>query len=365
MRTDADRPVLASTVNACVLAGLVTAASLSLAGCAPDTSDEPVRPDAAEIDEQTRIHLFEARRAYQDGRLRDALSLTDTLERRTDSLPVVPFLRARVLDRLKMYEAAGEAYEETARLDATYPGVRFHRGRIAHLRGRSETALRHFRRALDVVDDRAGGPSASTVFLHLGRALERLGRHEEAREAYENALDQERGYAPAHAELSVLHRRRGEVERALHHARRASTTDSSSGYYSYLEGVALLQSGRHREALVPLRVATQKRPGHQGSVQALARALYSTGDTTRADRYFARADTLQRLEGLINQARASARGTSDPDRYARLGSLLVEARRYEEAQSILSLSLELDPGHEPARRHLDGLEKRRSASTSR
>lgn len=331
---------------------------LILGGCGNASEERSSDRGDPQLDEDTKVLLYEARRAFQDGELRRVLQLTDSLQGKTSALALVPFLKGRALDKLHLYEAAAASYEEAERIDSTYPAVSFHRGRMAHMRDRDETAITHFRRALRKVDLGPEGPTEAAIYLHLGRSQERLGDVEAARESYRSALSADSSYAPAHAELSVLYRRRGALEQALSHARRARAQDGENGYYAYLEGAALLQLGRSEEALAPLREAVEKNPGHRGSVQDLARALYRTDRTDEAERYFARSDTLQQLQDEIQQARASAQGRTDPERYARLGSLLVRGRKYDQARSVLRIALELDPGHQDAQRQLNRLERR-------
>lgn len=341
------------------IVGLVLATSACLLGGCGNSTEETARNRSnTELDEETKIQLYEARRAYQEGRLRRVLQLTDSLRQQTEALAVVPFLRGRAFDRLNLYQAAAASYEEAARIDSTYPAVSFHLGRMAHMRDRDETAVTHFRRALRNADLSSEGPAPETIYLHLGRSQERLGKMQAARESYRSALSADSSYAPAHAELSVLYRRRGALDKALSHGRSARRQEPENGFYAYLEGIALLQLGRSEEALDPLRKAVEENPGHRGGVQSLARALYRTNRTDQAERYFARSDTLQQLKNQIQQARTSAHGRTDPDRYVRLGSLLVEAYKYDHAKSALQIALEIDPEHEVARRLLNRVTRR-------
>ena len=116
--------------------------------------------------------------------------------------------------------AAIAAYRRCLERDPDCLEARINCGRLLHEQGALEEAVDMYRAARKASD--------ATLLFNLGVALQDLGRDDEAREAYREALESDAALADAHYNLAILCEARGrdrEALRHLNHYRRL--TDSS------------------------------------------------------------------------------------------------------------------------------------------
>jgi tetratricopeptide (TPR) repeat protein len=106
---------------------------------------------------------------------------------------------------------AVEAYERSRELDPRHIGARINLGRLHHEAGRLEQAERLYREAL-----RECEPDA-TLFFNFGVLLEDTRRHEEAIEAYQQAIGMDPDLADAHFNLARLYEALGRPQHAIRH----------------------------------------------------------------------------------------------------------------------------------------------------
>jgi protein O-GlcNAc transferase len=115
-------------------------------------------------------------------------------------------------------------------------------------------------------------PSAQAL-CREGARLYAEGRLEEAQAAFARALGRDDGCLAAHSGLGVLYRRRGELQRALRHLRRAIELDPRGRDLHLLAAQALLEAGEQQEAIARLAELRQARPGDASIELQYARAL--------------------------------------------------------------------------------------------
>jgi tetratricopeptide (TPR) repeat protein len=107
--------------------------------------------------------------------------------------------------------AALAAYASAAKADPESSAAWINWGRLLHERGEARGAARVYRRAL-------GHCGADSLLLfNLGVALEDLGEHEAAIEAYHAALAQDPNLADCHYNLARLYESAGKTQHAIRH----------------------------------------------------------------------------------------------------------------------------------------------------
>ena len=141
------------------------------------------------------------------------------------------------LMRLGRLEEAAEACERACTLDPADPVNCFAAAAAAKARGEFETAVRHYRAALERNPDYLG------ALCNLGHVLDRLGRCGEALECYERALAIDPDFVEVIHNQGIVFRENGNLERALACFRRAIALrpDSADVHFNY--ALALLASG--------------------------------------------------------------------------------------------------------------------------
>ena len=170
------------------------------------------------------------------------------------------------------------------------------------------------RRLAQLLDGR--NPHHARYAFELAEALRRGGAPAEAIVWYQRALAQDPAFLPARRSYGVALAAVGrvaEAEQVLLQAVQGSKGDSRT-YHNL--GLVRLQAGRPDEAAVALRTACALEPDSPDSRNALASALYESGDPLGAEREFREA---VRLRPDYRLARAN------------LAALLAAAGRYREA----------------------------------
>lgn len=103
------------------------------------------------------------------------------LEQEPDAAQALNALGYTLADRTERYEEAAELIERAYALRPDDPAVIDSMGWIAYRRGQYEAAVGYLRRAYELADD-------AEIAAHLGEALWQLGRRDEAREVWNEAL---------------------------------------------------------------------------------------------------------------------------------------------------------------------------------
>lgn len=339
-------------------------AGLLVTACGGPTDESSDRSEARpNLDEDAKVLLYQTRRALHDGNLRRALVRAESLEAVTDSLAEAAFLRGRILSRLKFFEEAGEAYRTGISRDSTRPGGWFRLGHNAYQRGQYRSAIRYYERELAVRRRLQPDSTFPGVLIQMGRAYRQLNESDSALSVYRKVLEARPDHPTAHADLSQLHRTRGNLEQAYEHARRALRGDSTRAVHRYLLGSILLDMGRAEEAIPHLRRVLERAPGYHQAIYELGRALLRTGSAEEGREYIALADSLQQLQGKIQQARATAEGSRNVNDWLELGDLLTRARRYRDARETYRIAAQLDPQNREVRKQLRQLRSRGRTSS--
>lgn len=106
-------------------------------------------------------------------------------------------------------------------------------------------------------------PDDPVALVNLGLGLEALGRGAEAEAVYTRAVEVRPTEALPHFNLGNLHFQRGDFEAAIAAYREAVRRDPGLARAQFYLGVALINTGRAAEALVPLHTAQEFAPGDQ------------------------------------------------------------------------------------------------------
>ncbi len=153
---------------------------------------------------------------------------------------------------------------------------------------RYDSASRHMEQLLDAMrsDDRK-----HIVYLYnskemfeyaLGLLYAAQGKFADAREAQSRALEENLGFAPAHAELARLALMRADNKTAAEEYAQAVELAPADGALRYWYGKALLRAKRTEEGAEQLRTAVRLEPYFADPYLSLGAAYDTQNDTTKA-----------------------------------------------------------------------------------
>jgi tetratricopeptide (TPR) repeat protein len=129
--------------------------------------------------------------------------------------------------------------------------------------GRTEEALVHARRSVEIKRTSAG-------LYNLGNILLRLQRPDEAADAYRGALKLRPDLAEAHSNLGLIAGNAGDLEEAERRFRRALALDPDLLAARFNLAQLLGATGRGAEARREIEAILARDPGHQGALQLRA-----------------------------------------------------------------------------------------------
>jgi Flp pilus assembly protein TadD len=215
------------------------------------------------------------------------------------------------------YREAEEVLRRAAALDASDPAIHYHLGLALLRQGKSEEAVSSLEKA------RALSPAPHPgVLYELGTAYLRTDRLEPAEEALSSAVALAPREARFRLQLGWVHYQKIEGERAEAEFRRAIELDPSGLGYFYL-GLAQSALGRLEPALGSYRKAIELAPGLLEAHLALGKTLVQTGRPEEAEPVLRRALKLDaRAAEAHNQLGLLALGR---------GELKAAAREFEAA----------------------------------
>jgi tetratricopeptide (TPR) repeat protein len=240
-------------------------------------------------------------------------------------------------------------------------------------------ALQQADRALSSIDAalKASPESASLHALH-GTTLARTYKKDDARIAFERALEIDAQNAEALGGLAALIATSGDTARAIELFDRASEFDPNTARYPYAAARLLLAGGDRENAEARLRDIVRLFAGHVGSRNDLAWMLAEAGEdldlalslAEEASRMSSEPEILDTL-GFVHLKRGESRkavevldravsvGGASPSIHYRLGIALIQSGNTERAREMLNRALGAGPfpEAEAARRQLALLEK--------
>ncbi len=272
--------------------GLLLGVMLSIAGTAALAGQEVPRPDLSGTEPQVRAALERAQRELVDD-LRSSTSWGEY---------------GMLLEAHQHREEAARAYREAARLDPAEFRWPYFLGALIDFSDPAQ-AVDWLKRALDI--DAAYAPA----WVRYGESLEKLGRDEEAQEAFERAIRLDDTDALAHLGL----------------------------------GRMMLRSGNTAGAVTELERAYQLAPEVQAVVATLARAYHRTGRTDRARELAEESRDLPRLRHRYDPRRASMHAAAlNTESYLRRARTYMETGQSARALTELGRLLEIEPDSVPA-----------------
>ncbi len=274
--------------------------------------------------------------------------------------PAPLLLRARIRIFAEDLNGAEADLLKALELDPSLHHAYYELARIYFVNSRSQEAL-------EKLTASAAKSNTPRAYTQLGMLQSALGRNDDARKSYEQALALDRDFPPALNNLAMLLSKKPEdLEQAARLARRAHERLPADPHIADTLGWILLRQGQHASALPYFRTAAEKRPADAEMQHHLAMALYFLEQEAPARQIFERlvstkadaalvADARMRLAVLAIDPERPAPGAKDELRrwlgqdatdsvvLARLG--VIEAREGDpkKASELLESALKTNP----------------------
>ena len=315
-----------------VLAVLLVASAV---GCSGESRTEEARRNA---DPEALQLLVQAADMFESGFYQPALDMLDRAEAMEDQLADIPFLRARVLSAMRQHEEARSAYERTIVLDPEYPGVYMNLGNLEYMRGQPGPALEYY------LQERGEVAETADYLVQLGRAHADLGNTDNARVAFERAIQAAPESPTAYMWRGQLMEDQGDLASAIDDSRQGLALDPDNLNYAYVLGVQLLRSEDLEGAVEMLERAAEGMPWHYAAHYNLGQALNGLGQREAGARYLARADTLLMHRQEVDKWENLLSGNADqPMLWVNYGTALTTAGRIDDAIDALTVAYSLSP----------------------
>lgn len=195
-------------------------------------------------------------------------------------------------------------------------------GRALVLMDRNEEGVEALRKAVQLDDDNA------QYYISLGIALNKIGKVDEAALKFSDAVKRAPDDATAHAYLGMARRLQGEPDEAKQHLDKALELDPNNGRAYFELGLLYNAQKKQGEAEIALQTAVQKSPNESLFWYALGE-IYRV--QSRAEKALAAYKRANEIEPVYPKA---------PGKY---GLLLVEAKKFDEAEAVLTPAVRRDP----------------------
>ena len=268
--------------------------------------------------------------------------------------------RADIRLELGLLDEAGADYRRLLEADPAYsPAARLGLGRIAFERRDYESAASLFQAAL------AGQPKGSVVRHHLGLALRRLGRREDA--AAQLALNEQLAVTfpdPLFTDLQRLNvSREAHIKRGTAAMRQGHPRVALAAFLEALAALpddpltifnvamALIEIGEKQEAEARLRDSIAINDNYRDPQYNLALILAERGDLEGAERHFRRAAEIdpEDVEARVRHADILTRLERPEEAVALLGDVVASDAALPLAQLALGAAHQAAGAVEPAR----------------
>jgi tetratricopeptide (TPR) repeat protein len=256
---------------------------------------------------------------------------TDTVIRNPEAW-VAHYNLGSVLSQEGRSNEAIRHYRKAAHIKPDYPLVHNNLGIELRMQGRRDEAIRCFAEALRLA------PGFTKAHVNLGSTLLDLGRHEEANACFRRALWIDPDFAGAHFNLAVALDAQGRTDLAIAHLRHALQLEPGFASAHVKLGEVFQTQGAVDDAISHFETALELSPGLLAAHYQLGIALDARGDRDAAIRQYRRALQIAPDHGRIHHRLGTALAAVGQ---TRLGQI------HQEAATRLEPSLRTALGESP------------------
>ena len=217
-------------------------------------------------------------------------------------------------------------------------------------------------------------PNAFLVWNTLGAACQKLGRNQDAINAFTKVIETNPGHPDGYNNLGTALKQKGNLKEAISAYEKAITLEPDHAEaYNNLGNVYQLV-GHHQEAILAYNNAIKIKPGYAEAFNNLGSSLKDIGKYDEAEDAYNKSLQLHpnyaealfnkgkncQEQGIIEQAITYYQKAIDikpmyPEAFNNLGSAFQDAGRLEKARSAYEQAIRLNPDYAMAYQHLSAL----------
>lgn len=274
-----------------------------------------------------QVHINRASALTALNRIDDALASYDKAIK-ISANPITLFLRGNLLARHGRFEEAASAFARAFATKGDFADAYSNHANCMVSLGRFEEALKSFKSVLALRPD-------ADDYYNNGIAFEKLGRFKDAVEAYDQAIAANPRFAEAYANRGNSLKELGQLEDALASINKAVAIDPGSTTAYYNRGIVLRALGSLQEARLSYERSIALDPNFVDAFQNLSNILIELKDFKAAEQ------VLAKIQELL--CAVSAEGEKIADLKLRLGSVLQNLDRPQEARTAYEHALHMRP----------------------
>ncbi len=322
---------------------LISFISVGVIGCSDKSADSvnttSYNKEAAELYVTAQEH-------YRNKSFTRAITLLDSAINKFENKPDLYFLKGLALMKINQFKPSIQSFSQALALDPDFKGANFQIGHAYSLMEQYETALDFYQREMrnEEGSDDLSIEAKKSLYLQVSRTFNHLSMIDSAEHYLEEAIQMDSEFAAAYADLADLHKKDGNLNRALELYQKAMELKPNEPSYRFNYGHLLYQTGHTDQAVTHLKQTVENFPWHHGAHNTLGRALMTLGMEDSASYHINRADTLQDIGYDIATYKLNTKTfPDDAKRWVELGAAYQSVGRYQEAMDAYTVGENLQP----------------------
>jgi arylsulfatase A-like enzyme/tetratricopeptide (TPR) repeat protein len=239
----------------------------------------------AEVPGDNFARLILASAYREQGNLDRAMANYELALEHDDGDPAIHLGIAAIHVSRREFDKAQQKIDDALRLQPGNSEAYLVRGRLAQSRSKVAEAIKFYEQAIDM----SPGTSGPTGYVNIGFLHMYLGRLDQAREAFQNALDIDALNGQAHDGLANVLRIEGKFDEAMNELRLAVRFDPNQPRALATLGFLVSEQGDHNEALKLCLRAQELAPTDAVVLNNLGLIYRRRGDLESAEKYYKQA----------------------------------------------------------------------------
>jgi tetratricopeptide (TPR) repeat protein len=315
---------------------------LGLYGCKKDIPDSETNPHTTSP--EAALLLTQAQQAVDNNNYLSALTYTDSALTLDPENPHIHFLRGIIQEDLYRTENAMASYLEAYQIDPDIPGIKFYLANSYFKYQKFDSALVLYKRAIRDFDSQNSVFTDVKAYINLGVTYSRIGHSDSALYHFRRAMEIDQDYSEIYYVMAKEYRDLGETKKALEYINRAISRNTDNSDYHFEAGNIEYQLGNYNSALKHFDKVLAQSHWNYRATYLQGQCLLRLGKKELASHRLAYADSLKKQLGQIVVLEDKARQEkNDLMAWSDLGKAYLDLGDYRRSEDALLMALSLSP----------------------